>query len=428
MDKDDLKTNRFLLILLTIAIAAVFIIAISYFLQFGSLPNEKTSEHTQNLIGAWGTVGDYFGGTLNPILAFCSLIALCYTIDLQNKQLKKTDEQLKQNQLALEQNKIVLEQNAKALEFNNQELKNSTRQLEISAQAQAEMEKTQKIQQFEGLFTYMANELSKIYGTLNINSINAFLRNSSENTYSHKTTKNLIRYTPNVSRFCIYLYQTLKLIDKQDDDTFSFSDKKKYSNIIRSSLDDTVLQLVFLNNLVINEEDLEFHKYKKILENYKFFEHMSFDINLNRFNDYYYFLCLTSIYDIQAFGNNIYLKNLPVEMLRDRFYHKSNYNFISQDNLKPVSVDVELNNPTITLIDKNTGSDIISFNLNLITDISSKYKDMKTTLVFSELRFIYQLPEHQLDIVFYEYDTSLIYRNLMNNECIEFKHTAINNP
>lgn len=415
-------------IAIPIALFAIIFFIYQYINAFGfALP---VDDKGQNSIGAWGTVGDYFGGTLNPILAFCSLLALCYTISLQNKQLKKTDEQLEQNKLALEQNKIVLEQNAKALEFNNQELKNSNEQLRLSAQAQAEMEKTQRLQRFEGLFTYMANELSKIYDKLAIKSINELLKQSSRNTYSHNITKNSIKYTPNVSRFCIYLYQILRLIDEQDNGTLSLSDKKRYSNIIRSSLDDTTLQVIFLNNLVIYKDDLDFKKYKKLVEKYSFFEHMTFDFAFNKysFDRFYYFLCLIEMYDIKAFGNNIYLKNLPADMLRSRFYHRSNYEFVSQNNLKSISVDVKIGNLAIIFIDENTGDDIISFDLNLINDIKSEYEDMKTTLVFSELRFIYQLPEHQLDIVFYKYDISLIYRNLINNECIEFKHIPVNNP
>lgn len=157
---------------------------------------------------------------------------------------------------------------------------------------------------------------------------------------------------------------------------------------------------------------------------------MTFDFAFNKysFDRFYYFLCLIEMYDVKAFGNNIYLKNLPADMLGSRLFYRSNYEFVSQNNPKPISVDVKLDNLAITFIDENTGDDIISFDLNLINDIKSEYEDMKTTLVFSELRFIYQLPEHQLDIIFYEYDISLIYRNLTNGECVEFKHTAINNP
>lgn len=44
-------------------------------------------------IGAWGPVGDFFGGMLNPILAFASFIALLYTIRIQSEELRLTREE-----------------------------------------------------------------------------------------------------------------------------------------------------------------------------------------------------------------------------------------------------------------------------------------------------------------------------------------------
>ncbi|WP_430454954.1 hypothetical protein [Rheinheimera sp.] len=38
----------------------------------------------------WGVVGDFFGGMLNPILAFASFIALLYTIKLQTTEMEST--------------------------------------------------------------------------------------------------------------------------------------------------------------------------------------------------------------------------------------------------------------------------------------------------------------------------------------------------
>ena len=93
---------------------------IMYNLQFGDELSDSN--------GDWGTFGDYLGGVLNPILGFASFMALLYTVRLQSNELKNSNEQLAQ-----------------------------------SARAQTEMEKTQRLQQFEGLFTYMANEISKIY-------------------------------------------------------------------------------------------------------------------------------------------------------------------------------------------------------------------------------------------------------------------------
>lgn len=217
LSEEDLEMNRFITVLIVVAIIVILVVSIYFFCTFGEFPNKDTSKETIELIGSWGTVGDYFGGLLNPLLSVCSFMALLYTIDLQNKQLKKTDKQL--------------EQNAKALELNSQELKNSNQQLALSAKAQAEMERTQRLQQFENLFTYMANELSKIYDVWHNSSNNVSARyvlmHSHNSTYSHSDARNFLRSEHKLVRFFMYLYQILKLIDDQPNESISFNDKKK---------------------------------------------------------------------------------------------------------------------------------------------------------------------------------------------------------
>lgn len=101
----------------------------------------------------WGAFGDYIGGILNPIFAFLSFTALVITLLYQNKQLE-------QNQKILKETKKALKQNQKDLELSRNELRNSNEQLKLSAQAQIEIEKTQKIQQFDMLFTTLLSELN----------------------------------------------------------------------------------------------------------------------------------------------------------------------------------------------------------------------------------------------------------------------------
>lgn len=48
----------------------------------------------------WGRFGDYVGGTLNPLLAFVAFIALLYTINLQQKELKEQRENAKKQMTA----------------------------------------------------------------------------------------------------------------------------------------------------------------------------------------------------------------------------------------------------------------------------------------------------------------------------------------
>lgn len=50
----------------------------------------KKGQFEYSGIGAWGPVGDFFGGMLNPILAFASFIALLFTIRIQSEELRLT--------------------------------------------------------------------------------------------------------------------------------------------------------------------------------------------------------------------------------------------------------------------------------------------------------------------------------------------------
>ena len=45
---------------------------------------------------AYGQMGDFFGGLLNPVLAFASFLALLYTIQIQSKQLEISAKELKE--------------------------------------------------------------------------------------------------------------------------------------------------------------------------------------------------------------------------------------------------------------------------------------------------------------------------------------------
>lgn len=360
MDKEGLKTNRFLLALFCFAVIMVVLVGFSYFITFKGLPSQSMSKEIQELIGTWGTVGDYFGGTLNPILAFCSLMALCYTIDLQNKQLKKTDEQLKQNAKALEQN-------AQALELNNQELQNSNEQLRLSAQAQAEMEKTQRLQRFESLFTYMANELVKIYDDFKKDkSIKSekfkeewkynednYKRNTIKDYhifadlnyyFSEKPNKIQIDKIKKALRgdfkavgFFMYLYQILKFIDNHN--AINEEEKKFYSNLIRSSIENDVLQLVFLNCLYIKDYQEDFKYYNELVTKYNFFEHMTFSQNDKLLNTFVY---LSSFYDKSAFGTSYYYQELLAKFLKTNY--KSEHLLFVNSNHKSITIDVKNKN------------------------------------------------------------------------------------
>lgn len=76
--------------LLLFALVAFIAVAVVYFQHFqGPLSNKNDD---------WGTFGDFVGGTLNPIFAFLSFLALVFTLLIQIRQLELARHQLQMSQ------------------------------------------------------------------------------------------------------------------------------------------------------------------------------------------------------------------------------------------------------------------------------------------------------------------------------------------
>jgi hypothetical protein len=74
---------------------------------------------------AYGQMGDFFGGLLNPVLSFASFVLLLYTINIQSKQLNISSEELQATRRELEASRKAQEDSSKSLE---RQLKNAQRQ------------------------------------------------------------------------------------------------------------------------------------------------------------------------------------------------------------------------------------------------------------------------------------------------------------
>lgn len=81
---------------------------------------------------AYGQMGDFFGGLLNPVLAFASFMALLYTIQIQSKQ----------------------------LEISAKELKETKEEIAASRKAQEDLSNTQLTQLFENNFFSQMNYIA----------------------------------------------------------------------------------------------------------------------------------------------------------------------------------------------------------------------------------------------------------------------------
>lgn len=83
--------------LIAVAVGLVMLLVIGIYFSKAGLPNVSDAD----LRGELGTLGDFFGGVLNPILSFVSIVLLLFTIkqtrqslDLSTKNLVQTETQL----------------------------------------------------------------------------------------------------------------------------------------------------------------------------------------------------------------------------------------------------------------------------------------------------------------------------------------------
>lgn len=67
----------------------------------------------------WGTFGDFFGGTLNPILSFIALLALLYTIKIQQDALEITHEELELTREEMKNSSDALKEQSDSLKLQN---------------------------------------------------------------------------------------------------------------------------------------------------------------------------------------------------------------------------------------------------------------------------------------------------------------------
>lgn len=280
------KAESKYLFLLIACLAIVCIITIIN-LFLGAIGNFFDVSELEDPRSALGTLGDYFGGVLNPIFAFLSFMALLGTLHYQGKQLKQTAKQLEQNEIALsatrkaiQQNEMALIQNGEALKVNNQELINSTEQLGLASKSHQEMEKTQKIQQFENLFFALINQLTIKVDNFEIGKYQDVIKALYDDVFYKPCTllekREKIIEKQEISIFFIFLYQILKSIDtKLTNDIVDYQPKlqKSYSNIVRSLISERILQLLMVN-CYLDTQEHNFHEFKRLLEKYSFFEHV----------------------------------------------------------------------------------------------------------------------------------------------------------
>ncbi|AXX89385.1 hypothetical protein CKA55_12520 [Arcobacter suis] len=284
---------------------------------------EVTTMGIKDVVEILGPFGDFFGGMLNPILTFCSFMALLMTIILQQKELKLTREQV---------------------EISVKELGETRKATEISSEALLEQSKSLKTQNFENTFFNMINlhnnslsnikvekENFKITPRETSNSFNYIFEKRVEGRevinhiffnflkfqkefaefYSPKKTSVIFEdfigyFSFDINHYFRNIYQILKFIDNS-----YISNKKIYSNILRAQLSSTELGMLFFNSICKNGNE----KLLPLLIKYEFLEHTIFDNKIIEFLSIDIEDCIIRTKELnkefpinKIFGDNIYWK------------------------------------------------------------------------------------------------------------------------
>ena len=202
----------------------------------------------------FGTWGDFFGGVLNPILTFLTFMGLLITIILQQTELKQSRKEFQGQKEALENQ-----------EFDNKFFQMVNLLTQIKNNLEFNTNRGQKV------FNLLKIEIIKDCASdTEINDFNHFLMDSIEKFQANFKSFNN-KYDENFKYYFLNLYQILNYIDKNSSDKYTL---KEYSNIIRAQLSKNELILLFYNG--IGMLNIGGDKYKKIIEKYALFEHLTY--------------------------------------------------------------------------------------------------------------------------------------------------------
>ncbi|MDN5102774.1 hypothetical protein O8C99_06215 [Aliarcobacter butzleri] len=201
----------------------------------------------------FGQFGDFIGGTLNPILAFLSFMALLYTIKIQMDELKLSREELEATREELKGSRIAQQEQSESLKLQNE---------------------ATKLQIFENTF-FKLTEL--FLGTKN--SLSFYNEDEGKNISGYPAFNKIfkaLKGSPNYDDFNenfefitgIYfgqIYQILKFINESD-----IQNKQRYVNIFRAQFTKNELEFLFYHCL----GSIGKRRFKKLVEDYEFFEHI----------------------------------------------------------------------------------------------------------------------------------------------------------
>lgn len=270
-----------------IVLVAVLILAVGVYFAREIILASDFASHEREQYNAYGPIGDFFGGFLNPIFSFLALMALIFTLWQQNKIIEQ------QNTVIAQQDRSINVQ-LEELEATREELKLTREEAEKTSAALEAQHKSMEVQSFENKFFELLSRFSDLLNTMETprtNGINtrgkAYIRetfdsfrNSSQWNSDDRLSEIIEHYDAcfrnrreHLSAYFRFLNRIIDFVDAAAD--VNDHEKRQYIKIIRSTLSDFELVLLFYGSFSSKAED-----FPVVLRQYNFFDNLPHDLLL----------------------------------------------------------------------------------------------------------------------------------------------------
>jgi hypothetical protein len=238
--------------------------------RISSKSDGKKEEPAKTWGDTLGTFGDFFGGVMNPILAFFTVTGLAFTIFLQHANISASRKQSFEttffNMLDLH-NKIVQDLHFDTATIRSLEERKALKNHHNLVQ-EGLIPKTSKKPEREESKTYTGRHVFSAV-------LKRLALSVDEDTFSLKTAYFQLHFDNNdvLGHYFRNLFQILKLIDTFSDE---LDDPYIYSNIVRAQLSKSELQLLFLNCL---DSIVDEGQFSKLVRRYRLLEHLQLKLH-----------------------------------------------------------------------------------------------------------------------------------------------------
>ncbi|WP_333652638.1 putative phage abortive infection protein [Acinetobacter johnsonii] len=215
-------------------ILVVFLIGIMYFTSI--IPSISISKEDQTIVN-YGYLGSFLSGTLGIVFTAGTLVFLAKTLNFERR---KSDQDNFDSKFFL------------------------------------------MLETLENI-KYKINEDVKSEILKEINQISEF---TIEKTLE-ESKKIIHKNNSQIGHYFRMLYQVLKMVDQNKEKISEFRNVEitYYTNILRSTLDFKLTQILAINTYCSESFDGEYNGYAEYVRNYNFFEHMPFCINSNNISE-----------------------------------------------------------------------------------------------------------------------------------------------